>query len=322
MTSTLQRYIDVENIPKKYGGSLNWEWGCPPSLDKSAQNALKWQQPAKDAQGRDTFPPGPIKWRKDQNGDMLAMAVGSGHGRRRNDHVATLLAHDRELNLATVLTQDYGPASTTGEHTHPNEHDTHFPSSGQTPPDDDGPRLDPRVGRREEEIPTHAAATKVLPNREIGHSTHTNHGPRDGTSTTRYVQQHDTHAQGQMAHGTPATIHGAYGDKTSTVEPSTVGQARKDVSVQHPEPEVDNSYLGQAEAAAGQVYNTAASAATSVLGMVGLGGKEEQPAQSSADASQPARRLVDDPRVNAMENKDVEELIRNKYASHSNHGKH
>jgi hypothetical protein len=33
----LQELIDPINLPKVYGGQLEWEYGCPPSLDEPAK---------------------------------------------------------------------------------------------------------------------------------------------------------------------------------------------------------------------------------------------------------------------------------------------
>lgn len=251
------------------------------------------------------------------------MAVGSERGKRRNEVVATLPVHERDLKLATVLSQDFGPASTTGVYTHPasSSEADHFPSGDQSAPsyheNHDAGGLDARVGRRSEDPSTHPAATKVLPIREAGHAAQL----REGTSSTRYTQQQHTHAEGQMAAGTPAPLHHGYGDKTHTVEPSTVGQGRKDVGVPRAQgaAEDESTYLGQAKAVASSAYDTAASAATSVLGSVGLAGKQEQAeAEPAAPQVRPSR---EDPRISHMEDRKVEDFIRNKYASHPDYGK-
>ena len=149
-------------------------------------------------------------------------------------------------------------------------------------------------------------------------------GGREGTSSTRYNQQHGTHAAGQMHNGTPATRDNGYGDHTVTMETSTVGQARKDVTVpERDDDEPDNSYLGQAKAMASQAYDstTAAvgAASHSVMAAAGYGdGEDHQAANEGMKQQQQQHRPSQqqhDPRVDKMQNHDVEDYIRNQYVS-------
>jgi hypothetical protein len=38
--SVLQQFIDSADLPKEYGGQLDWQYGDPPLLDKAAQEAI------------------------------------------------------------------------------------------------------------------------------------------------------------------------------------------------------------------------------------------------------------------------------------------
>lgn len=87
MKSTLEQYIDLDNIPKKYGGNLNWEFGDLPFLDPGIVKSLKWEE-SNEQKGHKTIPIGPIKWKYDDNGDLAATAIGSEHGKPRNRVIA------------------------------------------------------------------------------------------------------------------------------------------------------------------------------------------------------------------------------------------
>jgi len=76
-----------------------------------------------------------------------------------------------------------------------------------------------------------------------------------------------------------------------------------------PEPEIPQpTYVDQAKDVAGQAYNTAANVGASALAAVGYGSKEEH-------VEEPAPKKAEDPRVDAMGDRSVEEYLRNKYES-------
>ena len=76
MTSTLAKYVDIDHIPKKYGGNLDWKFGDMPNLEPAIDNCLQWQQ-AIEQNGHKTLPIGPIKWQYDERGDFVATPIGS-----------------------------------------------------------------------------------------------------------------------------------------------------------------------------------------------------------------------------------------------------
>jgi hypothetical protein len=91
MKSTLEKYIDPENIPKKYGGTLDYEFGMLPMLETQIASALNWTDPSSDMQsGQKSYPTGPIKWRAQTATVMEAVAVGSEGGKRRERTIATV----------------------------------------------------------------------------------------------------------------------------------------------------------------------------------------------------------------------------------------
>lgn len=94
---TLSEFIDIENIPKKYGGQLDFECGDVPNLDHDLRDCLTI------APGPDTeqfFLTGPVRWMDVQDdGQMTAVGVGSIDGKQRKENVATL--HSVATRVAT-----------------------------------------------------------------------------------------------------------------------------------------------------------------------------------------------------------------------------
>jgi hypothetical protein len=86
--STLEKYIDPANIPKKYGGELDFEFGMMPVPEPSIEQSIIWENPATQ-NGHKTFPIGPIRW-IEEDGEVKAIAVGSEDGKPRRVTVARL----------------------------------------------------------------------------------------------------------------------------------------------------------------------------------------------------------------------------------------
>ncbi|KAK3080389.1 hypothetical protein LTS18_001923 [Coniosporium uncinatum] len=303
MKRTLEQYIDTANIPKKYGGTLDFEFGMMPILEPSFEDALHWKQGgAVNQKGAKTFPTGPIKWHEHSDGTLDAVAVGSEHGRKR-DHIIASVKGDvhgmsgisrSHTNInAGSKTVPPMPAMT-GHSTHPNESQTVTPRS-ESPEHDIPGSTSPDAGR-----------TSTSSARNFHPTPSDFSGTRAGTSDTRFDQLYATHAQGQLAYGTPAVNDHGYGDKTATMEPSTVGQAPKDVSI--PPLQYHSSgptYIEQAQALPGQAYDVASRAATSAMAAVGLGGQEqEQPRKEHK------LHKKEDPRVDGLSDRTVEEFMR------------
>ncbi|KAF2086293.1 CRAL/TRIO domain-containing protein [Saccharata proteae CBS 121410] len=305
MKSTLEQYIDPENIPKKYGGKLDFEFGMMPILEPAIQEHLNFQNPSKQA-GANTIPTGPIKWEEDKDGKIQALAVGSENGKHRRTVVANLNGTGQSLRAmhgasVTILTptDEFGPTiTTTGTHTQPEDDPKGAAAFDRdTPPPSDAP--------------TPADSVKTLPVRTA--ATNTPDESRAGTSETRYEAQHGTHAAGQLASGTPHSAindHG-HGDKTVTMEPGTVGQAPKDVSKPLvAEDTTEPSVVDQAKAAATQAYETATTAAESAAVAVGLKKEEVE------KAPEPVK--PEDQRVDQMSDQNVEKLLREQHTTRNN----
>ena len=96
----------MENIPKKYGGGLDFECGKFPVLDQQVKDCLSIT-PGPDA---DKFLlTSPVRWiDAGEDGEMSAIGVGSIDGHPRKEHVATL--HSLAVRVATNVsrrTQSY-----------------------------------------------------------------------------------------------------------------------------------------------------------------------------------------------------------------------
>ncbi|MCJ1394477.1 hypothetical protein MMC18_007355 [Xylographa bjoerkii] len=81
---TLSAFIEPGNIPKKYGGTLNYEFGMPPILDPAEEAHITW------AAANHKWPEGPMCWIPGKDGTLEALAVGSIDGKERREVVATM----------------------------------------------------------------------------------------------------------------------------------------------------------------------------------------------------------------------------------------
>lgn len=82
---TLTSFIDIKNIPKSYGGELEFDWGERPNLDTGIHDVCKWEN------GHKEFPPGPCLWRTIEDGEKLeCIAVGSVDKVERRERVCTV----------------------------------------------------------------------------------------------------------------------------------------------------------------------------------------------------------------------------------------
>ena len=68
----LSEFIHPDDIPKKYGGNLDWEFGTQPNLDLAAREAL-------EKNGTNGWIPGPCLWEQNQR---VPVGTLSGKSRR------------------------------------------------------------------------------------------------------------------------------------------------------------------------------------------------------------------------------------------------
>ena len=78
--------MDISSIPKKYGGDLDFECGMMPSMDPDLRKCLE----IKDPRLEELFLTGPTRWVDSEEGDMVALSVGSIDGKPHKEAVATL----------------------------------------------------------------------------------------------------------------------------------------------------------------------------------------------------------------------------------------
>ncbi|KAK9372341.1 CRAL-TRIO domain-containing protein [Lipomyces chichibuensis] len=83
MKATLESYIDPADLPKQYGGELDFEFGQAPVLDPALKDVLKWEGSYTD------FPHGPIYW-SDKGDHIEAVAVGHVNQNERRDTICTV----------------------------------------------------------------------------------------------------------------------------------------------------------------------------------------------------------------------------------------
>lgn len=80
----LNSFMEVENIPKQYGGKLEFGWRDQPNLDPKIKERATWES------GFDTFPKGPVLWKAIDDELLECVAVGSVNKKQRNVRVCTL----------------------------------------------------------------------------------------------------------------------------------------------------------------------------------------------------------------------------------------
>ncbi|KAF2100002.1 CRAL/TRIO domain-containing protein, partial [Rhizodiscina lignyota] len=298
MKSTLEQYIDPENIPKKYGGELDFEFGMMPVLEPAITEHLKWSNPNKQ-KGQNTIPTGPLKWTDAASSKELELvAVGTNNGIPRKQVVASSSnSGSATPNPAPSQTDTYPPSTLAPTKTDAEASNTHEVANGADTVPAAAPNADPS-----------ATIQPVT----AGSSGKTGEQPRVGTSETRFEAQNDTHAAGKLEEGTPAVVDHGHGDKTVTMEPMTIGQAPKEKPIP-PIQKDQATLLDQAKAAAGAVYDQG----VAVAGAVGLVKTEEQlqkekeeEAKKKEEEEEQHKRDVNDPKVNEASDGKVEGFLR------------
>ena len=104
---TLSTFMKVEDIPRKYGGELDFEYGKLPNLDPDIRKHMTIE-PTGDAET--FFIASPIRWvdarEGGKEGDMTALSVGNLNGKQRKEPVAVLhLATDVGTQSKTFQSQ-------------------------------------------------------------------------------------------------------------------------------------------------------------------------------------------------------------------------
>ncbi|KAI1437927.1 CRAL-TRIO domain-containing protein [Xylaria sp. CBS 124048] len=92
----LTTFMDIENIPKNYGGKLEWSFFDEPAYDEVVTGMATWEN------GYTSFPAGPCYWEPTEDGTRLqCFAVGSKEGKTRRDLVCTIPIASASKSTAT-----------------------------------------------------------------------------------------------------------------------------------------------------------------------------------------------------------------------------
>ncbi|EMR86928.1 hypothetical protein ACHAPC_004654 [Botrytis cinerea] len=97
--STLEAFIEPRNIPKKYGGELDFEFGDMPTLDPALEAVTTWNNSG-------SFPAGPMYWVNTKDRESIqAIAVGSSEKKERREEVCTVKKTIKDDdNMGTIAT--------------------------------------------------------------------------------------------------------------------------------------------------------------------------------------------------------------------------
>ena len=272
-----------------------------PNFEPAIQQQLIWENP-NIQNGMNTLPIGPIKFEEGTLGEMQAWGVGSENGVARRKLIFTVpkpVGYTKGGPTApnTPAFQIGDPLTTVGTATHPP--DTGEADDSQTPPSDLEETPPPSVSAMPVSLAPSAAPASALPIRE-------------GTSDTKFEQQNQTHAAGQLAQGTPQAAindHG-HGDKTVTMEPRTIGQAPKEIPVPEPEKPAAPGYLEQAQNAAALASAAVTSTVGGLVGAVTGSKAAEQKVEEPVERVKSPEEKEMDREIDATKNTSVEAFLR------------
>ncbi|VBB84776.1 Putative SEC14 cytosolic factor [Podospora comata] len=81
----LERFMEPRNIPKAYGGELEFEFFDRPNVDPRIKEAITWEK------GHTDFPRGPAYWVPSEDGNTLELyAVGRQDGKQRREKICSI----------------------------------------------------------------------------------------------------------------------------------------------------------------------------------------------------------------------------------------
>jgi hypothetical protein len=87
--SALSESYDPIDIPRKYGGQFDFDFGMPPDLDREIKDMITWL-PSESGASEEELPIGPMRWVHGADGKRTAVAVGKVGGKERRKDVLTL----------------------------------------------------------------------------------------------------------------------------------------------------------------------------------------------------------------------------------------
>jgi hypothetical protein len=86
--AVLSEVYNIADIPRKYGGEFDFEFGMPPSLDPNILSMIDWLDENGEKKGE--LPMGPMRWINEDDGKRTAIAVGRVDGKERKVKVLSL----------------------------------------------------------------------------------------------------------------------------------------------------------------------------------------------------------------------------------------
>ena len=219
MKPTLEKYIDIENIPVKYGGKLEYEWGMMPLLEPAIAETLTWKEDGPLLKGCRTIPTGPIKWRGTGRGDRLGadvthaagglemVAAGAEDGTKRDKVLASIQSSFSDMHgISRQNTQvNWGlerVQSTTGTATQPKEEGDLYYGADLASPDASGtatpaPAEATAGAMASTVVPIPGNSNDNTPARPMDDGSNdlppSDTQPREGTSATKLEQQEVRH---------------------------------------------------------------------------------------------------------------------------------
>lgn len=91
---TLSEFIEVEDIPKKYGGGLDFDFGDAPNLGTSGLGGMiEWAE----GHQKGLIPVGTIVWERAENGEMEMINVGTVDGNEKRDVIGRVKRNWEEV---------------------------------------------------------------------------------------------------------------------------------------------------------------------------------------------------------------------------------
>ncbi|KAK1447369.1 CRAL/TRIO domain-containing protein [Colletotrichum melonis] len=82
---TLEQFIEPRNIPKQYGGELEFKFGDQPTVDSAWEGIVEW------APGHDRFTSRPAIWRETEDGARVeCIGIGSVKGVEQNEVICSV----------------------------------------------------------------------------------------------------------------------------------------------------------------------------------------------------------------------------------------
>ncbi|KAF4988736.1 hypothetical protein FDECE_14947 [Fusarium decemcellulare] len=82
--TVLEQFIEPRNIPKKYGGELDYTFGQLSIPDSHWEGIVEWEN------GYKSFPSGPLLWEDVDGGRLACIARGAENGKQRNERICTI----------------------------------------------------------------------------------------------------------------------------------------------------------------------------------------------------------------------------------------